>query len=229
MNQEIPDKLEAWEESEWQKSIPSIPIDYTLHSFRFRKGWFRLRNQRTFSLYLVNRYPSNKPINVLTIGVFEAMAETWLLQNIACHPDSRIVSMDPWQATGKLDQDYMDECFKNAQHNLFPWKDQVTLLRGFSQDILPRAVEEGSLAGIAAKQFDLLYIDGNHEAEPVYQDALNCLMLARSGAWMVFDDVRNNRRKNEHVKEGLLNFLEDYGDRVRHAWSHRFCECYEVL
>ena len=206
-----------------------IPIDMSQHDFRFRRRWFHLRNCCTFSTFLLPQYKKDKPWNILTIGVFEGAQEVWLMQNILCHPESRLFCIDPWAATTKLDRQFMEECRENALHNLKPWEDQVTLIRGFSQDVLKDAGENGGLLGIPNGAWDLIIIDGDHNADPVYQDAVGCLAMVKPGGWLLFDDVRNQVPKKDHVQAGLEHWLEDYGDMVDFVWSHRFCDCYEKL
>jgi len=222
----IPSKKEAWAARPDETVLP-----LNRGGKRFRRNWFRYRNCCTFSTFLPNRFPADRPWNMLTIGVFEGAQEVWLMQHILKHPDSRLVGVDPWMGSqmdkSKMDQTFMDECYDNAQHNLAPWKDQVTLVCDLSQVALQRAIEAGEIAGIPVGQFDLVIIDGDHNEVPVLIDAVNSFQLVRSGGWLLFDDVRNRIFKPHHVLHALHKFLDQYGDQLQHVWSHRFCECFE--
>lgn len=124
-----------------------------------------------------------------------------------------------------MDQAWVDRCYENAKYNLSPWASQVTLLRGKSQEVLPNL--QLSMLNAELPRFDLIIIDGDHDADPVYQDAVNSYALVKRGGWLMFDDVRNRVEKKHHVREGLQRFLDEYGMRVKQAWSHRYMECYE--
>lgn len=221
--------MEIWsKEQAWNSGVEEKwdPIDRTMHDFRIRRNWFHHRNCCTFSTFLLDRFPADQPWKMLTIGVFEGAQEVWLMQKILQHPDSRLVGLDPWMATEKLDQTFMDECYANAKHNLSPWERQASLYRGFSQTELKDVSE---FCGIAAGDWDLIIIDGDHNAEPVYQDAINCYELVRTGGWLLFDDVRNRIPKKNHVKHGLEKFFRLHPTLLKHEWSHRYCDCYSKV
>lgn len=218
-------KEEAWKPIEGERILP---IDYSQHDFVFRRKWFHYRNRCTFSTFLPDRFPSNRPWNVLTIGVFEGMQEVWLMQHVLQHPESRLVSIDPWLPTTKLDTEFMEMCMRNARYNLEPWSSKIQLVRGYSQQVLCNALDDGGLFGIGVGQFDLLIIDGDHNAQPVLEDAKLCFHFGKVGSWLLFDDVRNRVEKQDHVKQGLEMFFETpEGQAVAFAWAHRYCDCYE--
>lgn len=204
----------------------STPIQYDQHNFRFSRKWFRQRNQSTFSTFLPDKFPADKPLRMIQIGVFEAMDLVWQFQNTLNHPDSVAVGIDPWEATRKLDQTKMDDVYKAAQHNLNPWRRKVELIRGYSQDVLSDAITT-PLHGIPAGFWDLVVIDGDHNKQAVIRDAVYSLKLVRVGGWLLFDDVRNRVRKRNHVVHGVEHWLKTNGENVKRVWAHRYCDCYE--
>lgn len=221
-------------EQAWSTGVDEkfIPLDKSMHDFRFSRRWFHLRNCCSFSTFLPDKFPSDRPYRMLTIGVFEGAQEVWLLQNILTHPDSRLVAVDAWTAENKLTQSTCNQCMVNTQHNLKPWMDKVTIIHGPSQRELPK-IARGEYNTLPTDGYDLIIVDGDHHAEPVYQDAVNSLQLVRVGGWILFDDVRQQRgwqeRSGDHVMHGLRRFLDAYGDQVEQVWSHRFCETYERI
>ena len=206
-----------------------VEIDKRQHDFRIRRRWFHNRNCCTFSTFFPEMLPPGEAYRILTIGVFEGAAEVWIMQNICTNPDARVVSIDPWLKTGKLDQEYMNQCHKNAQHNLSPWKGRIQLHRGLSQSVLTDALEQGSLHGIKPGEFDMALIDGDHTSDAVYQDATLCLQWVKPGGWLVFDDVRNRVWKDDHVAQALERWLPVYEDQVEFAWAHRYMDCYKKV
>ena len=198
----------------------SIPINYNQHPFEFTRGWFRQRNQLTWSTFLKPMFEVNKPISAIQVGVFEFADAAWLMQNVLSHPSSTLVGIDPWEETTKLSKEYMEACYKRSKYNSLPWTDKVKLLRGYSQKYLPN---------LPMGQYDLIIIDGDHNALAVFDDALNSLRLLKNGGILVFDDVRNRIKKKNHVIHGIEMFLKENEDKVELKWQHRYADCYVKL
>lgn len=201
----------------------NIPIDVSHHEFKFTRSWFKSRNQKTWSSFLIPKFGDGRSIKMVQIGVFEGMDLVHCLQNILTHPDSRVVAIDPWLGTTKLDQRYMEECYQRAVHNLSPWHgntNKVNILRRKSEDVLSQ---------LEGNYYDLIIIDGDHNAEPVYQDSIQALRLIKPGGWIVWDDVRNRTFKKNHVLHGLNKFLAEHGNEVKLEWKYRYCDCYSRL
>ena len=215
-------KKEAWKK---RPDECSIPVDMTECWFKFTRRWFKFRNQTTFSTFLPKRFPSDQPWKSIQIGVFEGYDLAWQMQNLFRHPDSRVIAIDPWEATTKLDQSYMDAVYDRAKHNLRKWRNQIELVRGYSQEVLKNLASQPH----EQNSYDLVIIDGDHNAPGVYEDAVWSYELVKPGGWLLFDDVRNQRPKKHHVQEGLDNFMSDYEGRVKRIWYHRFCDCLEKL
>ena len=234
--------MEVIEHDPWAaddtKRIPFNEPD----KYRCRRRWFWNRNCQTFTRYVKPRF-EGLPARFVNIGIFEAMQEVWLFQHVLTHPEARIIGIDPWLDTGKLDQAFMDECFANAKYNLQEWKGKWQLVRGRSRYVMQHmpcwTQSEGNdqhaaanghvMPTFAQRSFDCAIIDGDHNAEPVLRDAEICLRLVKQGGWLLFDDVRNRIPKADHVEAGIEMFLKECGDKVRLAWRHRYMDCYEVL
>ncbi len=221
-------KDEAWAKPEHVTEV-SIPIDKSVHEFRFTRNWFRNRNQTTFSTFLPPKFDGSTPVKIIQIGVFEGMDLVWQMQNTLRHPDSKAFAIDPWLETTKLDHAAMDEVHERAIWNLRPYRSKVQIHRGLSQDVLSTAVKAGRLAGVKNGTWDMVVIDGDHRSEAVVKDATLALQLVRPGGWLLFDDVRTQQKKVDEVEVGLRKFLDTWGDSVKQVWSHRFCECYEKV
>ncbi len=199
-------------------SEKNIPINDTVRDFKFTRNWFKKRNQTTWSTFLAPQFPGENPIKMIQIGVFEGMDLVWCMQNICRHVDSKVVAIDPWKATTKLSQEFMEGAYERACHNLGLWADKIEIVRDFSQD---------ALFDVCPNYYDLVIIDGDHRAKPVFDDAVRALSALKVGGWMVFDDVRNRvTKKTDHVVHGIQMFLEDYHQDVELVWQHRHCDCY---
>lgn len=198
----------------------NIPLMFDGYDFKFTRQWFRNRNQITWSTYLLPMLDASKVIHALQIGVFEFNDAAWLMQNLLTHPSSTLIGIDPWSATTKFDQKYMNECYERSLKNSRFWGSRVLLIRGYSQNVLP---------GFVGGFYDLIIIDGDHNAPAVLSDAKNALRLLKSGGVMVFDDVRNRIPKKDHVLKGIELFLEEHNNDVQLAWQHRYADAYVKL
>lgn len=228
MSHKILSKAEAW------ASVPKeeerfTPVDKTAHQFQFTRNWFHNRNCCTFSTFFPREFDGTKPVRLIQIGVFEAMDLVWQLQNTLRHPNSRVFAVDPWVATTKLDQEYMEGVHDRAIWNLRPYREKVVVHRGYSQQALRDGLRAKRLAGVPTGHWDIVIIDGDHNAPAVLEDAELALQLVRVGGWLVFDDVRNQQPKKDHVEAGLRKFLDIHEHEVEPVWSHRYCECFRKV
>jgi len=205
-----------------------MDIDKSVHDFQWTRNWHRLRNLSTFRDFV---YPQwhGKPITMLEIGCFEAQSTVWCMQYLLTHPDSRMVSCDPWLQTTKLSSEFMEDVMYRAVHNIEPYRDRCQFVRGNSAEVLRRMIRKG-YAGITKKSVDLCMIDGGHHALGVLDDCRLCLKFVKSGGWMLLDDVENDKDKGlDHVKGGLSMFLEESGDKVKRVFKYKYMEGYEVI
>ncbi len=206
-----------------------IEIDKSKYKFRFTRNFFSRRNLSTWSTFFPKKFNNKNPINMIQIGVFEGADLVWCLQNILGHYRSRIVAIDTWMESGsKMDQKCMVKAYDTVKLNLNPWRKQIEIIRGRSQDELKKLIKDGILVHdvpILKRQWDLIVIDGDHSAKSVYIDAIQSFKLIRKGGWMVFDDYHNRITKKHHVQEGVKKFVDDYEDFLKLEWCNRHCVC----
>jgi len=198
------------------------------HKFQFTTRWFLNRNLPTFRELILPVW-SGKPMLYLEIGVYEGMSLTWMMQYVLTHPDSRAIGVDPWLMSVKMDEDYMEIVRKRAFHNLLPWQDKCKLIRGNSSEVLRKMLKRKGWLGVKRNAIDLCIVDGDHHELLVLDDARLSFHLVKPGGWIVFDDVENDKKKGEHVKQGLETFLKEFGNSVKLLWKHRYMEAYEKI
>jgi len=198
------------------------------HAFQFTVRWFLCRNLPTFR-ELIFPVWAGKPVIYLEIGVYEGMSLAWMMQYVLAHPDSRAVGIDPWLMSTKLDEVHMEAVRERAFHNLIPWQNKCKLVRGCSSEVLRKMLCRRGWFGIRRNSVDICMVDGDHHELLVLDDARLCFQLVKPGGWLLFDDVENDKKKKEHVRQGLDTFLREFGDRVKLIWKHRYMEAYEKL
>lgn len=97
-----------------------------------------------------------------------------MFENILLNPSSKSVVIDPFEKSLTHGDSY--DTFKQ---NLTEHLDKITILKGFSDDILPTLEKES---------FDIIYIDGDHTAEAAFKDGVNSFPLLKKDGILIFDD-----------------------------------------
>jgi hypothetical protein len=145
-----------------------------------------------------------KPIKYLEIGALSGVNVVHVSKTYCMHPDSKIYVIDPWidyddytDYKGEHDTIYND-FISNIEKNSI--KDKVIMKRGFSYDML-QTLEDNF--------FDIIYIDGNHAAEYVLEDAVLSFRKLKNGGMLVFDDYQCN-----DVKKSVHAFIECYNSKI---------------
>ena len=99
-----------------------------------------------------------------------------MLDNYLTHPTSRLTGIDPFIDVPTL-EGFKDIFFANLK--LSGQEDRATIMTGFSQ------VE---LRKLPVDAFDIIYIDGSHDADDVLEDAVLSHRLLKKGGLLIFDD-----------------------------------------
>ena len=84
-------------------------------------------------------------------------------------------------------------------------------------------------AGVYRESVDICMIDGNHFDYAVLDDARQCLKLMKPGGLLIFDDVENDREKQDHVKQGIALWRQLDNPPVELLWKGKYAEGYKVL
>lgn len=131
---------------------------------------------------------STRPSKVLEIGSYEGRSTCFLIETIGALRGYEIYCVDPWMRNASHDV-RMDEVEKRFDANVrlaaerTPNKGRVTKVKGGSIDVLPGMLSSGHKG-----TFDLVYVDGSHEAPDVLVDAVLAFYLCRPGGLLIFDD-----------------------------------------
>lgn len=127
-----------------------------------------------------------KPTNVLEIGIYRGQTlSLFSLLGVNFNFELQIHGISPFTSAGDnvskylVELDYYNDVNKNFKY--FNLKTPI-LHRGFSTD-------ENMVNIIQSKQWDLIYIDGNHDYEVAKQDFDVCSKNLRKGGLIVLDDA----------------------------------------
>lgn len=156
----------------------------TRDGFEFTTDWFD-RYRPTWDRMLGRL----KPKRILEVGSFEGRSICYLIGKCAEFHPLEIHCVDPWDGGNRYDREAMiavEARFdRNVAHAMKLGRNPVLLHKHKKPS---SAALAGILASRAAADFDLIYIDGSHQAPDVLTDAVLAFQLLRVGGMMVFDD-----------------------------------------
>lgn len=132
--------------------------------------------------------PSDKRL-IVEIGIYEGASTVWFSDNLLEHPDSRLISIDPFTGSEEMIRDPEQHptlsrieytARSNVAKSKYPGK--VRIEKGCSWDLYP------SLKAEFTEGIDILYIDGAHDSTSVMRDIALYAPHVKSGGAILFDD-----------------------------------------
>jgi hypothetical protein len=153
----------------------------------FTADWFDATAKPVWSQFISN-LPAGR---VLEVGSYEGASACYLIAQLGARAPLEIHCVDPWEGTanfvgGDVDMSEVEARFRRNTGLLVERsRHPVTLEihKGFSRMVLARLLTQKGQG-----YFDLVYIDGSHEAPDVLADAVLGFELLRAGGIMIFDD-----------------------------------------
>jgi predicted O-methyltransferase YrrM len=137
---------------------------------------------------------ANKPQRILEIGSFEGRSTTWMIEACSANGPVEMVCIDTWgggieHQPGGFSEAPMAEVEVRFRRNISIARSLATHPADVRacKDISSRALA-GLIAENRPQLFDLVYVDGSHQAPDVLTDAVMAFQLLRVGGVMIFDD-----------------------------------------
>ena len=143
-------------------------------------NWFKQTAEHNFNTYL-SEYAGKPDLRFLQIGAFTGDASVWLCENILTHDTSTLVDVDTWRGSDEEVHHQMDfdDVYKVYEEKIAPFN-RVLRFKMTSGEFFDR--------GPNFNGFDFIYIDGDHTASGVIDDAVMAWPLLKSGGILAFDD-----------------------------------------
>ncbi len=162
-----------------------LPAEVRDHRVYFSKGERGFNEDAMHVMWFI-LFEEFKPANFLEIGVYrgQTISLAALLSRMNGVP-CRLQGISPFAAVGdgvstyRKDVDYLRDTLQHFEHFGLP---QPDLLQAFST-----APEAAAL--IRSKEWEMVYIDGNHDYEVERQDWEVCSQSVKPGGIIVLDDA----------------------------------------
>ncbi|HEX8145862.1 MAG TPA: class I SAM-dependent methyltransferase [Pyrinomonadaceae bacterium] len=132
----------------------------------------------------LGRYRGQPEVRMLEVGSYEGRSALWLMENILTHETARLDCIDVFKEDGLKEAGSSFDILERFRHNLAPYAAKVAWHQGRSQAVLRR----GEFSPETCKKYDVIYIDGSHEARDVLEDAVLAYRLLKVGGLLIFDD-----------------------------------------
>lgn len=160
-----------------------------MEKYEFTNNWFE--NSKNIWEDLI---PQVMPQKMLEIGSYEGASACYLIEKLANIQDIELHCIDTWEGgiehqdngSAKTNMHEVEQrfsknidiakskCAKNAE---------ITIHKGYSDLKLSSLIHNGK-----SNYFDLIYIDGSHQAPDVLTDAVLAFKLLSVGGLLIFDD-----------------------------------------
>jgi predicted O-methyltransferase YrrM len=141
-----------------------------------------------------------KDVNALEVGSFQGRASRWLMENILTHPNAKLTCIDTFEGSVEHSPELIQDLRTLFDYNLSPFQEKLNVLVGNSRYVLPKLEQS----------FDFAYIDGDHRAFAVIEDAIHAFRLLKFGGILIFDDYlwTGGSRDIDNPRIAIDAFLE---------------------
>jgi glycosyltransferase involved in cell wall biosynthesis/predicted O-methyltransferase YrrM len=130
-----------------------------------------------------------KPARILEIGSFEGRSACYLIEACSRTNHVEIYCVDTWEGGIEHDKKAMAEVERRFDHNV-----AIAMKRASHGAAVVKKLKKKSVTALAEilssnePPFDLIYVDGSHQASDVLTDSIIAFQLLRVGGVMIFDD-----------------------------------------
>lgn len=148
-------------------------------------------------------------LRVLEIGSYQGRSTVWLLENVLTHASATIDCVDTFEGSVEHTPEQKQGLLELFTYNTRSFGDKVRVHQGRSCDVL-RAMQP-------TETYDFIYVDGDHTASAVLEDAVLSLPLLKKGGLMIFDDYEwtGMPRMIDRPQVAINAFTTIYADKLR--------------
>lgn len=166
--------------------------------------WFK-NHKYNFENYVLPL--KDKKIDILQIGVYEGDASAWIIENVLVHPESTLTDVDVWDLYEV--ENYRGHNFLEAEKK---YDKQCK-----SDKVFKNKMSSNDFFKNNKKEFDFIYIDGNHMASQVLIDLCNAIIFSKVDTIIGIDDYLWNDAvggETSMPKIAIDSFLSCFKDHI---------------
>jgi len=154
---------------------------------------------------LLEEFKGKPNLEFLEIGSFCGNSAAWIMQNILTHPSSKLTCVDPWNGNVAHEEFDFSDVEAAFDQQVEPYKKQLVKEKMYSENYLMKN---------RSKQFDFIYIDGDHMPQAFMMDALLSWELLKPGGIMAIDDYAwsHPRGPQYNPKQAMDLFVSMYSE-----------------
>jgi len=143
-------------------------------------NWFAVTAQTNFEAQLMG-LRNKENLRLCQIGTFTGDASLWLLKSLELGNGSLLDDVDTWRGSDEEAHDVMDfaEVERVYDAKVSPFAKKVRKFKMTSRRFFE---------GYALTDYDFIYIDGDHTAQGVLEDAIDAHRHLKVGGILAFDD-----------------------------------------
>jgi hypothetical protein len=169
----------------------------------FTNNWF----DHTAKDVWDNVIPVFNPNKILEVGSYEGASACYLISMLANAHNIELHCIDSWKGGAEhkniIDMKKVYSRFKKNINLTISQTSKTVDLRvhkGLSNIMLPKLLNENGL-----DYFDLIYVDGSHQATDVITDAIMSFLLLKVGGHIIFDDYLWKFNSGSKLDAQILN------------------------
>ncbi len=161
-----------------------MSVDQTASEYEFTNEWF-VQNIPIWDKLV----PMYEPRKFLEIGAYEGRSACYFIEKFGGQGPIELHCIDTWEGGVEHDHSEMSAVERRFDKNITVAQSKignrasVTKHKKYSQIALADLIAARKL-----QEFDVIYIDGSHQAPDVLTDCVMAFQLLRVGGLMIFDD-----------------------------------------
>jgi predicted O-methyltransferase YrrM len=183
---------------------------YKYLDLRINKMYVNKYNYSSWKKHL-NEF-SNSKVEILELGVFEGSSSVFFLDNFMNNPDSKLYLVDTWAGSVEYKKTDWDNIYSRFKLNILnaPNSEKVLIFRKNTFEMLLEFLKQG-------KQFDIIFIDANHDGRAVMMDTMLAWRVLKLNGFIIFDDYiwEKTEYDYERPKMAIDAFLNLYQANIK--------------
>ncbi len=138
---------------------------------------------------VLDTFKGKPQVQYLEIGIYEGQSSLWILENVLTHPTARLTAIDPFFPEIRTKKIF----YSNLK--LSGLEEKANIIEGYSQIEMRK---------LPLESFDIIYIDGSHDATDCLEDAVLAWRLLKDGGILIFDNYPTNAQAFMPVNKPMI-------------------------